>query len=143
MNRDSLARILGLPVTSVRVVPTACGGGFGSKLDLSYHPYIALAAWKLDRPVAIVYTRQESMRSTTKRHPSQIEIKIGCGTDGKISALEFEGNFNTGAYASWGPTVANRVPVHASGPYKIPNYVAISKAIHTNCLLYTSPSPRD
>ena len=34
MNRDSLARILGLPVTSVRVVPTACGGGFGSKLDL-------------------------------------------------------------------------------------------------------------
>ena len=132
MNRDSLARILGLPVTSVRVVPTACGGGFGSKLDLSYHPYIALAAWKLDRPVAIIYTRQESMRSTTKRHPSQIEIKIGCGTDGKISALEFEGNFNTGAYASWGPTVANRVPVHASGPYKIPNYVATSKAIHTN-----------
>ena len=132
MNRDSLAQILGLPVTSVRVVPTACGGGFGSKLDLSYHPYIALAAWKLDRPVAIIYTRQESMRSTTKRHPSQIEIKIGCGTDGKISALEFEGNFNTGAYASWGPTVANRVPVHASGPYKIPNYVAISKAIHTN-----------
>ena len=72
------------------------------------------------------------MRSTTKRHPSQIEIKIGCDTDGKISALEFEGNFNTGAYASWGPTVANRVPVHASGPYKIPNYVATSKSIHTN-----------
>ena len=40
--QGSLARILGLPVTSVRW-PTACGGGFGSKLDLSYHPYIALA----------------------------------------------------------------------------------------------------
>ena len=131
MNRDSIARIMGLPATSVRVIPTSCGGGFGSKLDLSYHPYIALAAWTLDRPVGIVYTRQESMQSTTKRHPSDIEIKIGCDPCGKISALKFEGNFNTGAYASWGPTVANRVPVHASGPYKIPNYMAKSRAIHT------------
>ena len=70
MNRDSIARIMGLPATSVRVIPTSCGGGFGSKLDLSYHPYIALAARTLDRPVGIVYTRQESMQSTTKRHPS-------------------------------------------------------------------------
>ena len=87
-------------------------------------------------PVAIVYTRQESMQSTTKRHPSDIEIKIGCDPCGKISALKFEGNFNTGAYASWGPTVANRVPVHASGPYKIPNYTAKSRAIHTLSLIH-------
>jgi CO/xanthine dehydrogenase Mo-binding subunit len=44
----------------------------------------------------------------------------------------FDGDFNTGAYASWGPTVATRVPIHASGPYFTPNYKALGKALHTN-----------
>src|SRR5690606_12924043 len=49
-----------------------------------------------------------------------------------VTAMVFDGEFNTGAYASWGPTVANRVPVHASGPYVVPNYRACARAIHTN-----------
>jgi len=132
MNRDSLARILGIDPTSIRIIPSSCGGGFGSKLDISYQPYIALAAWKLNQPVRIIYSRRESMQSTTKRHPSEIHVKIGCKTSGELTAIEFNGTFNTGAYASWGPTVANRVPVHASGPYKVPNYLAKSLAVHTN-----------
>jgi hypothetical protein len=71
---------------------------------------------------------QESMRSSTKRHPSEITLKAGCD-----AAKAFEGTFNTGAYASWGPTVANRVPVHASGPYRVPNYRAEAEAVHTHC----------
>ena len=73
------------------------------------------------------------MQSTTKRHPSEIKIKIGAAKDGRIKGFDFYGDFNTGAYASWGPTVANRVPVHASGPYRISDYRAASRAIHTNC----------
>jgi len=42
------------------------------------------------------------------------------------------GDFDTGAYASWGPTVANRVPVHATGPYHVPHVRALSRALHTN-----------
>jgi len=72
------------------------------------------------------------MQSTTKRHPSEITLKLGCDKYGKITGFDFEGTFNTGAYASWGPTVANRVPVHASGPYFVENYRAKSYAIHTN-----------
>ncbi|TIP76054.1 MAG: aldehyde oxidase, partial [Mesorhizobium sp.] len=52
--------------------------------------------------------------------------------DGRVTGMVFAGDFNTGAYASWGPTVANRVPVHASGPYATPNYRAEGRAIHTN-----------
>jgi aldehyde oxidoreductase len=133
MDRESIADILGIPRADVRVMPSACGGGFGSKLDLSFQPFIAIAAWHLNRPVAIAYTRQESMASTTKRHPSDITIKVACDLEGKITVTDFEGVFNTGAYASWGPTVANRVPVHASGPYFTPNYRAHSKAVLTNC----------
>ena len=132
MDRDTLAAIMGLSVNDIRIIPSAVGGGFGSKLDISFQPYIALAAWKLNRPAYISYSRKESMQSTTKRHPSEIEVEIGCREDGTITAFNFEGTFNTGAYASWGPTVANRVPVHASGPYFIENYRAKSCAVHTN-----------
>ena len=132
MDREALAEIMGFDLESVRVVPTACGGGFGSKIDVSFQPYIALAAWVSAKPVTLCYTRPESMRSTTKRHPSSINLTAGCDANGKITAFDFEGTFNTGAYASWGPTVANRVPVHASGPYFMPNYRARSLAVHTN-----------
>jgi len=134
MDRDAVADILGIAHADVRILPSACGGGFGSKLDLSFQPFIAVAAWHLHRPVAIAYTRQESMQSTTKRHPSEINITVACDANGQLLATDFKGVFNTGAYASWGPTVANRVPVHASGPYYTPHYRAHSKAVLTNCM---------
>jgi len=132
MNRNSLAEIMALEPDAVRIVPTAVGGGFGSKLDLSYQPYIALAAWRTQRPVRITYSRQESMQSTTKRHPSRMHVRVGVDTQGKLCGFSFEGHFNTGAYASWGPTVANRVPVHASGPYSVPHYQAKASGVYTH-----------
>ncbi len=132
MDRDEIALILGLRPDQVRIVPTAVGGGFGGKLDLSLQPLIATAAWLLHRPVRCVYTRPESMASTTKRHPARITAALAADADGQLSAVDFRGDFNTGAYASWGPTVANRVPVHASGPYFVPNVTALTRAIYTN-----------
>lgn len=132
MDRDDTAVVLGLPREKVRVIPTATGGGFGSKLDLSVQPLIGLVALKTGRPAAMVYTRQESMASTTKRHPASMTATIGADAEGRIVGMTFEGEFNTGAYASWGPTVAVRVPVHASGPYYTPNYRAIGRGVHTN-----------
>jgi aldehyde oxidoreductase len=133
MDRDDTAAILGIANEDVRIIPTAVGGGFGSKLDLSVQPYLGLAAWLLDRPVRMAYARQETMSSTTKRHPSAIHAKISADSQGKLLSMDFNGVFNTGAYASWGPTVGNRVPVHASGPYVYQAYRARSQAVHTNC----------
>jgi aldehyde oxidoreductase len=129
-----IAAILGIPESSVRIIPTAVGGGFGSKLDLSLQPFLAVAAWHLRKPVRMVYSRPESIRSTTKRHPSKIFCRAGATSDGKLVAMDFTADFNTGAYASWGPTVAARVPIHASGPYKVPHFRAITRAIHTHLL---------
>ncbi len=132
MDRDDTARILGLPPEKVRIVPLATGGGFGSKLDISLQPLVGLVALRSGRPAALVYSRGDSMRSTTKRHPASMRATIGADENGRITGMVFEGDFNTGAYASWGPTVANRVPVHASGPYRTPHYRAEGRAIHTN-----------
>ncbi|MFD2737997.1 molybdopterin-dependent oxidoreductase [Sulfitobacter aestuarii] len=133
MDRAALAEVLALPQSAIRIVPTAVGGGFGSKIDLSLQPFIALAAMKTGRPVRMTYSRVESLQSTTKRHPAQIRVRIGAKADGSLSGMTFDGDFNTGAYASWGPTVANRVPVHASGPYALQDYRARSRAVHTHC----------
>ncbi|MDF1715285.1 MAG: molybdopterin-dependent oxidoreductase [Antarcticimicrobium sp.] len=132
MDRDDTARILGLPPERVRIIPSATGGGFGAKLDLSVQPLIGLVALKTGRPARITYSRRESMTSTTKRHPARMRARIAADASGRLTAMEFDGDFNTGAYASWGPTVAVRVPVHASGPYTIPNYHAEARAVHTN-----------
>ncbi len=132
MDRDGIAKILGIAPEQVRIIPTAVGGGFGSKLDLSIQPFIAVAAWRLDRPVRMVYSRRESIMTTTKRHPARIVARVGATRDGRLAAMDFTADFNTGAYASWGPTVANRVPVHASGPYRMPHYRALTRAVHTH-----------
>jgi CO/xanthine dehydrogenase Mo-binding subunit/aerobic-type carbon monoxide dehydrogenase small subunit (CoxS/CutS family) len=132
MDRDDVAAILGLPPDRVRIIPTAVGGGFGSKLDLSLQPLLGLAALKTGRPVRMTFTRPESMASTTKRHPSRIAARLGCDKAGRFTALDFEAVFDTGAYASFGPTVANRVPVHATGPYRVPHVHARAQAIHTH-----------
>ncbi|KIC08765.1 aldehyde oxidase [Leisingera sp. ANG-M1] len=133
MDLEAMEIILGKDRKDIRIVPTGVGGGFGSKLDISVQPYAALAALKTGRPARIAYSRAESMQSTTKRHPAEIRLKIGAASDGRISGFDFQGEFNTGAYASWGPTVANRVPVHASGPYRIGDYRAEAMGIHTHC----------
>lgn len=132
MNRDEVAAILGIAKEDVRIVPTAVGGGFGGKLDMSVHVPLALAAWSLDRPVRITLERPESMASSTKRHPARMTATAGCSSDGKLTALRFDGDFDTGAYSSWGPTVADRVPVHATGPYIVPNVRNRTQAVLTN-----------
>ncbi|MBZ5546792.1 MAG: molybdopterin-dependent oxidoreductase [Acidobacteriia bacterium] len=132
MDRADVAAILGIAPEKVRIIPTAVGGGFGSKLDLSVQPFVAVAAWHLRKPVRMVYSRNESMVSTTKRHPARMRLRGGCSRDGKLVGLDLVADFNTGAYSSWGPTVAARVPVHGSGPYYVPHYRALTRAVHTN-----------
>jgi CO/xanthine dehydrogenase Mo-binding subunit/aerobic-type carbon monoxide dehydrogenase small subunit (CoxS/CutS family) len=132
MNLEDIARILGIPQSAVRIIPTAVGGGFGSKLDMSVQPFVALAAWITGEPVRMVYTRPESLMSSTKRHPSKIRAKVAASRDGMLLGIDVAADFNTGAYSSWGPTVANRVPVHASGPYYVPHYRALTRAVHTH-----------
>ena len=132
LDRDEMAYILGIAPEQVRIIPTACGGGFGGKLDLSVQIPVGLAAWVLDRPVRAIWNRIESMSATTKRHPSRITARYGCTHDGNLVAYELAGDFDTGAYTSWGLTVKDRVPVHATGPYFVPNMEARTRAVFTN-----------
>ncbi|MED5288759.1 MAG: molybdopterin cofactor-binding domain-containing protein, partial [SAR324 cluster bacterium] len=132
MDRDEVAQVLGIGPDQVRIIPSAVGGGFGGKLDCSVQPLLAVAAWILEKPIRCTFTRPESLASSTKRHPAKMKASASCDKDGTLTSLSFEGDFNTGAYASWGPTVADRVPIHCSGPYYVPNILAKTRALLTN-----------
>ena len=132
MDRDELAHVMALAPEQVHILPSAIGGGFGGKLDLSVQPLVAVAAWKLGSPVRLVYERPESMVSSTKRHPARMQATAACDSAGRLTAFDFAADFNTGAYSSWGPTVANRVPIHAAGPYRVPNVRALTRAVLTH-----------
>ncbi len=132
MDKVEVANILQVGEDKVRIVPTACGGGFGGKLDVSVQPILAIAAMKFDSPVACVYERPESMMASTKRHPSNIFCRFAADKDGRLTSVEMTAAFDTGAYTSWGLTVADRVPVHGSGPYFVPNVEITSRGYFTN-----------
>src|SRR5690606_4056123 len=55
MDRDEMAQLMGVEPDRIRIIPTACGGGFGGKLDMSVQPLVGVAAWVLKRPVRCVY----------------------------------------------------------------------------------------
>jgi len=133
--REEVARMLALPFNKVRAVQTKTGGAFGGKLDISIHCYIALLAFRTGRPVKLVYSREESIMASTKRHPFLIKYKTGATKEGKLLAVEAELIGNTGAYLSYGPAVLTRAAVHATGPYNVPNVKVDAYTVYTNCFI--------
>jgi CO/xanthine dehydrogenase Mo-binding subunit/aerobic-type carbon monoxide dehydrogenase small subunit (CoxS/CutS family) len=132
LDRDATARVLGVAPARVRVVQAVTGGGFGGKLDLSVQPYLALAVTRFRRPARLVFSREESMLATTKRHPYRVAVRLGATAGGRFTALAADIEGDTGAYASWGPTVILRACVHASGPYAVPDVLARGTLWYTN-----------
>ena len=124
--------LLGLEDHQVRIVQAATGGGFGSKLDLNMQGFIGLAMLHLQRPVRMVYSREESFVATAKRHPLEMTLKTGADHNGKLLAMVAKITGDTGAYGSYGIAVASRAAVHATGPYEIENVAIESKCVYTN-----------
>ncbi|MCI0525971.1 MAG: molybdopterin-dependent oxidoreductase, partial [Nitrospira sp.] len=75
---------------------------------------------------------EESFLSTTKRHPYTITYQLGAKKDGTLVAAQMNIVGDTGAYASWGPTVIKRAVIHGSGPYHVPYYLGEGKVVYTN-----------
>src|SRR6266511_2572710 len=89
-DRHQVAHALGMANEDIRIVYPAIGGAFGGREDMSVQIVLALAAWKLERPVKIIWSRQESMIGHGKRHASVIRAKWGATKDGKVIAIENE-----------------------------------------------------
>jgi len=131
-DRMQLCDILGLPPEKIRVVQTPMGGGFGGKMDLTTHPFLALGAYLTGRPVKVVLERAESIRLHVKRHPFWMHYKLGATREGKIVALQAHLISDGGAYRSASDDVIEQATVFSSGPYEIPNVLVTGVAARTN-----------
>lgn len=131
-DRRQIAAILRLPEEKVVVRYAAIGGAFGGREDLSVQHLLALAAWKLQRPVAIVWSREESIMAHHKRHPMYIRCRWGARKDGHITAVEAEVVADGGAYASTSVEVTKVATLFSSGCYNVPNISVDGYAVYTN-----------
>jgi nicotinate dehydrogenase large molybdopterin subunit len=127
-----IASILGLPQSQVRVIASYMGGGFGGKEDMTVEPYIALLVWRTRRPVRMVWSRQESILASSKRHPFTMHYRTAATRDGKILAVDADIIGDAGAYPCLSARVLFAGAALSPGPYKVPVVRIRSRAVFTN-----------
>jgi len=132
-----IAHSLNLPIDRVRVKYPAIGGAFGGREDMSLQIVLGLAVMRLhergiDRPVRIIWSREESIIGHHKRHPAWVKTKWGATKDGRLTAVEAELILDSGAYTYTSPKVLGNANLMVAGPYDIPNACVDSYAVTTN-----------
>ena len=131
-DRRQIAKMLDLAEDDVVIRYAKIGGAFGGREDLIVQPLLALATWKLKRPTALVWNREESIVGHQKRHPYFIRSKWAARKDGKILAAQTELLADGGAYASTSVEVLKGATVGASGTYEIENVASDGYVVYTN-----------
>ena len=131
-DRNDIARVLGLGNDRVTVELITNGGAFGGKEDMSNQAHAALAAWLSDKPVKCVLSREESFLMHAKRHPIRMQYEMACDDSGTLTGLRVRAVGDSGAYASVGMKVLERMAGHASGPYHVPTIDVEAIAVRTN-----------
>lgn len=131
-DQAQIVHALGLPEEKIRVVYPAIGGAFGGREDMSVQIILALAAWKLNRPVKIIWSREESMIGHHKRHPMWIKARWGATRDGKLLAAESQIISDAGPYAYTSTKVLGNAALACTGPYEIPNVKVDAYTVATN-----------
>jgi CO/xanthine dehydrogenase Mo-binding subunit len=133
-DQKQIAHALNLPLEKVRVIYPAIGGAFGGREDMSVQIVLALAAWKLNCPVKIIWSRRESIIGHGKRHPMYVRARWGATREGKLVAAETEVIADAGAYLYTTNKVLGNATVVHTGPYYIPHVKADVYGVYTNNL---------
>ncbi len=118
LTRKSVADILGIAVSEIRVVPLAVGGGFGGKVCL-IEPLVALLAGRAGRPLRLELTRHEEFLMGRGGPGAAIDLRLGAAADGHLEALWARVHFDNGA----GPGgLGGLAGIMLGGSYRVPAY---------------------
>ncbi|MGB2876346.1 MAG: molybdopterin cofactor-binding domain-containing protein [Gaiellaceae bacterium] len=132
VDRDQVAPCLGLKPEQVRIHLAGVGGAFGGREDLSMQIHGALLALHTNRPVKIVYGRQESFVGHIHRHPAKIWAEHRATREGKLVCIRVRVLLDGGAYASSSTAVTSNAASFACGPYVVENALIESTCVYTN-----------
>ncbi len=132
----AVARVLELPMSRVRVIGTAHGGGFGGKTDPFAHEIVvAKLAMLTGRPVKCTLTREEVFYCHRGRHPVLMWVRTGVTAEGRITAMHFKTALDGGAYGSYGVASTFYTGVLQTVTYDIPAYR------FEGCRVFTNKAP--
>jgi len=132
IDRRQLAELLDIPEEKIDIKLIPTGGGFGGKEDMTVQGHVALFSYLLKKPVKLVLSRDESIRMHPKRHPVYMDITVAANENGKLTAIKLYTVGDTGAYASVGTKVMERVAGHATGGYHVPVMDLEALTVYTN-----------
>jgi CO/xanthine dehydrogenase Mo-binding subunit len=96
--RDQCGLVLGIPASSIKVVPAEIGGGFGGKIGIYLEPLALLLSKKTGKPVKLVMSRGDVLRATGPTSGSHIRVKMGANKEGKITAAQIWMAYEAGAF---------------------------------------------
>jgi CO/xanthine dehydrogenase Mo-binding subunit len=130
-----LARLLGLPLSKVRVLAPDPGGAFGGKQHTKYEPIVAFAALRAGRPVRLILTLEETFQAV-RRASCEIRVRTGVRRDGTLTFEDIEANYLIGAYADIADRVVGKGSYPAAGPYNVPAVRIMGRSV----LSHTTPS---
>jgi CO/xanthine dehydrogenase Mo-binding subunit len=96
--RGTVASILRLPVSQIKVTPMEIGGGFGGKITAYLDAICAVLSKKCGAPVKALMTRTEVFEASGPAPASWMRVKIGVKNNGRMTAVETEMAMDAGAY---------------------------------------------
>ncbi|MCB1436392.1 MAG: xanthine dehydrogenase family protein molybdopterin-binding subunit [Rhodobiaceae bacterium] len=128
-----LAPALGMHAGDIRVIQPPIGGAFGSKLDVyPYEPVCVLLARATQRPVKLMFSREEEFINAPTRQPVRIHLRAGAKKDGTLTFRDIKCLLNNGAYTSWGPTVPYVMMRTFSSLFRVPDVNIDCQSVYTN-----------
>lgn len=130
--KRQLVEVLNISEEKIRVIVTPLGGGFGSKCDATVEFLTAVGAYSVRRPLKITFTREESLRVSTKRHPYIMDYQVGATKEGKLLYVDARLLSDAGPYTNLSPRVIDQACIFSCGPYVVPNLRVEGWAVYTN-----------
>lgn len=129
----SLAKVLELPASRIRVIACPNGGGFGGKSDPFNHEIVAAKmALVTGRPVKIALNREEVFYCHRGRHPVQMKLRTGFKKDGSITSQSLKTALDGGSHGSYGVASTFYTGALQTVTYSIPSYRFESVRCFTN-----------
>jgi CO/xanthine dehydrogenase Mo-binding subunit len=131
--RAGVAQTLAIPEADVRIVVPLLGGGFGAKCDLHFEGQVAAIARAAQRPVRLVFSREEEFTAIAQRREGiSMDFETGVTRDGRLVARRATLVLDKGAYCGEGGFLGQMAAMHACGPYQIDHIKVESHLNYTN-----------
>ena len=128
--RRDISEVFDIPLSKIRVIKPALGGGFGERQMVQGELLCVAAALKVKHPVRLEMTREENLSYTSQRHPMRLNMKIGVTNEGKLKAMQLKVRSNAGAYTGHSPYVTKATCT--KNPYKYDSVKFNAEIVYTN-----------